>query len=191
METSNFLGRITRFWWVPLITGLVFVGFGIWCLCDPTASLSLLAYFFAGAIGLIGIFNLIFGLTNIDTNGGWALAGGIIEILFSIFLFFIPQPALTTIFIYGTGIYILFMTVYGFCESFMMSRYSNSVLSWILFFFLLVAFVFACIYILGPIGGGILIWLYIGISFIGYGIFRILLSARICEVNKILNKRDY
>ena len=185
MEKSNYFYGLTKLWWIPLITGLVFIGFGIWCLCDPSSSLPILAYIFAGCIGAIGIFNLIFGFSNAAANHGWgwAAAGGIVEILFAILLFFIPTPILTWVFVYGVGIYIIFMSIYSFCDSFMMSSYSSSLFWWILPF-LLASLVFALIFILGPIGGSIIGWLYIGISFICYGVFRLLLSFRIRKINQ-------
>lgn len=188
METSNYFKGVTKYWWLPLISGLIFIGFGVWCLCDPSASLPILAYIFAGFIGLIGIFNLVYGLANTGRNEGWgwAAAGGVVEILFSILLFFIPTPVLTYVFAYGVGIYIIFMSIYSFFDSYSMSRYSSSLFWWILLF-LLASLVFALIFILGPIGGAVLGWLYIGISFICYGVFRILISAKLNKINRSLN----
>lgn len=187
MERTNYFSGLTRLWWIPMLTGLAFIGFGVWCLCDPSQSLPILAYIFAGCIGLLGIFNLCYGLVNASRNNGWgwAMAGGIVEILFSIFLFFTPTPMLTWVFVYGVGIYIIFMAIYSFCESFMWSNYSSA-LTWVLFFFLIASLVFALIFILGPIGGAVLGWLYIGISFICYGVYRILFSSRIYNINKQL-----
>lgn len=189
MERSNYFFGLTRFWWVPLITGLVFIGFGVWCLCAPAASLPILAYIFAGCIGAVGIFNFIYGIGSWSANhgSGWSMAAGICEILFSIFLFFMPKEMLTIAFTYGVGIYIIFMTIFSFCESFMESRYSSP-LFWFILFFLIASLVFSLIYILGPIGGMVLGWLYIGISFICYGMYRILFSFRIKRINKELNE---
>lgn len=187
MERNNYFSGITRLWWLPLLSGLIFIGFGVWCLCDPSASLPILAYIFAGFIGLIGIFNLVYGLANVNNNSGWgwAMGGGIVEILFSILLFFIPTPVLTWVFVYGVGIYIIFMSIYSFCDSYAMSRYSSS-LFWLLLVFLLASIVFALIFILGPIGGAIVGWLWIGISFLCYGVFRILIACKIYNINKQL-----
>lgn len=187
MERSNYFFGLTRFWWAPLITGLLFIGFGVWCLCDPSSSLPILAYIFAGIIGAIGLFNLCYGFSNTGSNfgWGWAAAAGIVEILFSIFLFFIPQPALTVIFTYGVGVYIIFMSIFSFCESFMVSQRSTAFFWWILLF-LIASLVFALIFILGPIGGAIIGWLYIGISFICYGLYRILFACKVRQINKTM-----
>ena len=187
MEKNNYYFGLTRLWWIPLLTGLAFIGFGAWCLCDPSQSLPILAYIFAGCIGVVGIFNMIYGLSNTGNNStwGWAAACGVIEILFSLFLFFIPEPTLTVAFVYGIGLYIIFMTIFSFWESFMTMRYS-SVWVWPIIIFVLAALVFAFLFILGPIGTATLGWLYIGISFICYGIYRILLSFCIRRINRDL-----
>lgn len=184
METSNYFYGITKYWWLPLITGLIFIGFGVWCLCDPMPSISILAYIFAGAIGAVGLFNLCYGLCNVSRNSGWgwAAAAGIVEILFSIFLFFIPGPLLAYVFIYGTGLYIIFMAIYSFFESFMAAR-SNTGWFVCITLLLLCALAFAFIFILGPGAPGLVGWIWIGVSFICYGAYRVILATRIKALN--------
>ena len=62
MENFTFKGGITRYWWMPLITGLLSIAIGIWCLCSPDSSLPVLAYVFAGVVIAAGIVNLAFAL---------------------------------------------------------------------------------------------------------------------------------
>lgn len=191
MEKSNYLHGLAKFWWLPLITGLIFIGFGVWCLCDPAPSLELMAYIFAGLIGAVGIFNVIYGLCNVSSyyGWGWAVAGGIVEILFSIFLFFIPGSILTWVFVYGVGIYIIFMTIYSFFDSFMIGRNGTSgFLQALIILFLLAALAFAFIFILGPGAAAIVGWLWIGISFLCYGVFRILIALQVRKLNQAYNE---
>ena len=188
MERTNYIQGLTRFWWVPLITGLIFIGFGIWCLCNPVSSLELMAYIFAGAVGAGGILSLIFGFTNISNNTGWgwSVACGIIEILCSIWLFFLPAPVLTTAFIFAVGLYIIFVSINGIGESLLLSTYAPF---WLIGLLLLIfgAIIFACIFLAAPIVGGIAVWIYIGISFICYGVYRVLYSAKIHKINQHFN----
>ncbi len=65
---NNFKGGITRFWWIPLITGLLSIAIGIWCLCSPQESLPILAYAFAWVICFAGFFNLKFAFSNMNNN---------------------------------------------------------------------------------------------------------------------------
>lgn len=185
MERSNYFYGLARLWWLPLLSGLVFLGFGVWCLCDPSQSFELLAYIFAGLIGAVGIFNLVYGLSNINSyhGWGWAVAGGIVEILFSIFLFFVPGSILAWVFGYGVGLYIIFMAIYSFFDGFMMSRFSSSWFACLLVV-LLAALAFAFIFILSPIGPAVVGWIWLGISFLCYGAYKIGLAFRIRQLNK-------
>ena len=185
MENSNYIHGLTRFWWIPFITGLIFIGFGVWCLCNPTSSLEIMAYIFAGAVGAAGIFSLIYGFSNINTSHGWgwSVACGIIEILCSIWLFFLPAPVLTSAFIFAVGLYIIFVAINAIGECFLLSSYAPFWLVWLLLL-LFGAIIFACIFLAAPIVGGIAIWLYIGISFICWGVYRVLYSIKINRINK-------
>ena len=184
METSDYYHGLTKLWWLPLLSGIIFVGLGVWCLCDPGPFLSIMAYIFAGLIGAVGLFNLFYGICNYNTNAnwGWAVAGGIVEILFCIFLYFIPDPLLAYVFVYGTGLYIIFMAIYSFFEYFMALRGSGF---WMACASLLVlcALAFALIFILGPGAPGLIGWIWIGVSFLSYGVYRIILATRIKALN--------
>lgn len=187
MERTKYYFGLTRMWWVPLITGLIFIGFGAWCLCDPAPSLEILAYIFAGAVGLIGIGNLIYGINSYNSNHGWgwSLASGCVELIFSIFMFFVPSVVLTYFFVYGVGLYIIFSSIYSFFGSVMIVKNSPAWVTFIVIF-LLAAVISGIIVVLGPVGTGTIGWLFIGISFCCYGVFRILLSAKIKELNNSL-----
>ena len=185
MDKTNFFYRATSFWWIPLITGLIFIGFGVWCLCNPVSSLTIMAYIFAGAIGAVGIGNLIYGFSNLKNNHGWgwAVACGIIEILCSVWLFFLPSTWLVQGFIFCVGLYIIFVGINAISESLVIYRNSSFWIVW-LFLLLLVSIACACFFLAGPIFGAVAVWLYIGISFITYGVFRIILSLLIRNINK-------
>ncbi len=54
--------------------------------------------------------------------------------------------------------------------------------------FIVCTLILAVIFLAGPLAGGIAVWLYIGIAFITFGIYRMLLSIKICQANKMLNR---
>lgn len=180
MEKNDFYYGINRLWWLPLISGLIFIGLGVWCLCDPAPFLKILAYVFAGLVGAVGVFNLIYGICNFDTSHGWgwAVSAGIVEILFCFFLFFIPDPILAYVFVYGVGLYIIFMAIYSFFEAFMAAR-SSSFWFFLIILFCVTAIAFSLIFILGPGAPGLVGWIWIGISFICYGLYRVILATRV------------
>lgn len=179
-----FKGGITKYWWVPLITGLLSVGIGVWCLFSPESSLLTLAYFFAAAIIAAGMFNLVFAIANskLYPGWGWSLAMGVIEVICGVWMFTMSAPVLTATFMWVVGFYLIFAAINAICDSCTFYGYSNDWFGWILAA-LLITLLFAVIFMAGPIGGGIAVWLYIGISFITFGVYRLFVAAKIRKVN--------
>lgn len=187
MKKELFNGGLTRFWWIPLITGLLSIAIGIWCLCSPESSLPVLAYVFAGVFCATGILNIVYGIVNSApySNWGWSLALGLIEIVVGIWLFMMPESQLITVFIFTIALYLIFVTIYAICESFVLASYAGDWLAFMLIF-LFATLVFAFIFLAGPIAGGIAVWLYIGISFITFGCYRIMLSLKLRKINHVI-----
>lgn len=184
MEKFIFKGGVTRLWWLPLVTGLLSIGIGIWCLCSPDSSLPVLAYVFAGLIIAAGVINIAFSIANTQVmpGWGWSLALGLIEIICGIWLYTLPADMLVVTFIYTIGIYLIFVTINAICESWMLYTYSSG---WIglLLAFLLITLAFAVIFLAGPVIGGVAVWLYIGISFISFGCYRMALAFKLRKLN--------
>lgn len=179
-----FKGGITKYWWIPLITGLLSIVIGIWCLSSPSTSLPVLAYVFASVMCGAGLFNLIFAFANskLFPGWGWSLGLGILELICGIWMFSLPLTVLTSVFIYIIGFYIIFAAVNAICDSCTFYGYSTDWFGWILAV-LLITLLFAIIFMAGPIVGGVAVWIYIGISFITFGIYRLILSAKIRKIN--------
>ena len=100
-------------------------------------------------------------------------------------MFFLSPEVMTSVFIFAVGIYLIIVCINSICEACMMMSYSSSLVAWLVAF-LLATLVFAVIFLAGPIAGGIAVWLYIGISFICYGIYRIIFAFKIKKLNREL-----
>lgn len=187
MKTKNYKGGITRLWWIPLITGILSIALGIWCFCSPEESLEVMAYVFAGCICAAGILNIAFGIINSapHSNWGWSLALGLLEIIVGVWLFMLPGAILVSTFIFTIGIYLIFVTINAICEACVMASFSNAWLAWIMCF-LLATLVFAVIFLAGPVAGGVAVWFYIGISLITFGIYRLILAAKLKKINNTI-----
>lgn len=182
------LKSISRYWWLPVLTGLIAIGLGIWVLCSPAASLSAIAYTFAIVICAVGFCNVAFALSSIGSlNGwGWTFFTGAIEIICGIWLMMLPEDQMVSAFIYGVGFYLIFLVLNAICETVL---YYGNTKSWfaILLAFIICTLVLALIFLCGPLAGGIAVWLYIGIAFITYGFYRMLIGIRIYQANRELN----
>ncbi len=172
-----------------MITGLLSIGLGIWCLASPSTSLPIMAYTFALVICAVGFLNTVFALLSIGSISGWGfkLLVGIIEIICGVWLMLLPEAAMVSAFIYGIGFYLVFVALNAVCEAIL---YYGDTKYWLamLLSFILCTLLLAVIFLAGPLAGGIAVWLYIGIAFITFGIYRLPLPIKICQANKMLNR---
>lgn len=184
MKYSNYSG-IFRYWWVPIITGILSIAIGVYCFCSPMSSMEALAIFFEAAMIVAGIFNLSFAISNMGRNHhwGWPLANGLIEILLGVWLWTMPLTELTAVFVYAVGFWLLFVCVYGIGELTALTALRSGWIGWLLAFLVIAA---VCVFIsmITPLSSGIMVWLFIGTSFIAYGITRILLAIQLRKLSR-------
>jgi len=183
METLKF--GITRYWWIPMLTGVIALGLGIWCLCSPVTSVPVMAYIFAALICIAGIFNLAFAAFNhrIAHNWGWSLALGLLDLVAGIWMLTLPEEELALTFVIVLGIWLICVAINAICETFVLS--GNSFWWTVFSVIMLVATIyFAIMFISSPVSMAIAGWLYLGVSLITFGVFRISISYRIKQLNK-------
>lgn len=187
--TRTILKTVARYWWLPVITGLLSVGLGIWCLASPDTSLPVLAYTFAIVIAAVGFLNTVFALMNIGSVSGWGfkMLVGVIEIICGVWMLLMPEGSMVSTFIYGIGFYLVFVALNAVCEVIL---YYGDTKYWLamLLSFIVCTLILAVIFLAGPLAGGIAVWLYIGIAFITFGIYRILLGCKINQANRQLGR---
>lgn len=181
------LKSMTRYWWLPILTGLLAVGLGIWILCSPDTSLPVLAYTFAVVICAAGFLDITFSILSIGslTGWGWKLFMGIVEIVCGIWLIMLPEAQMVAAFIYGVGFYLIFLVLNAISETILFYGTSKVWLA-TLIAFIVCTLVLALIFLAGPLAGGITVWLYIGIAFITFGFYRTMIGIRIYQANKEL-----
>lgn len=186
-KNYTFKGGITKYWWIPVITGILSIAIGIWCLCSPAESLTVLAYVFAAALCVTGVFNLTFAGVNskLFPGWGWPLMMGLLELICGIWMLSMPTPQLVTVFIYAVGLYLIFAAVSAISDACTGYGYSSDWFGWMIAI-LLITLLFAVIFLAGPIAGGVAVWIYIGISFITFGLYRLILAAKIRKLNRTI-----
>lgn len=175
----------SRYWWVPLISGLIFLGFGIWTLCCPAESLEVLAYAFAICFTLAGMFYTGFAcaVSKWSSDWGWTLAVGLLEVVLGVWLLCLPAGQLTVAFMFMAGFWLLFAAINAVCESFAVSAGS---VGWTIVsvLFLIMTIVFTVVFLSDPIVGGVAVWLWLGLSLISYGIFRLVLAGKLRSLGR-------
>ncbi|MEZ3551177.1 MAG: DUF308 domain-containing protein [Muribaculaceae bacterium] len=183
-EKTPYYGSLTRLWWIPMVTGVLSVAFGIWCFCSPEASLTVFAYLFAACMVVAALLNFVYAFLNTgkDSGWGWALALGILELLAGVWLFSLPQIVLVDTFIFVIGIWIIVAAINSICEACVLSSVSPGWMVWMILL-LFVTIVFAVLFLSNPVVGGVAVWLYIGISLITFGVFRIVFAVKAKQLN--------
>ena len=174
---AQYTGNLTRFWWIPLLTGLISIGLGVWVFCCPAASLAALAYVFAIALLAAGVLNIGYSLAvaAVMPNWGWALVLGILEIIAGVWMFTLQPAVLASAFVIFVGVWMLVAAVNSIGEACMLASISVAWAVWMVL--LLIATVaFAVIFLCNPVVGGAIVWLWIGVAFVTFGIFRICLA---------------
>ena len=84
---------LTSLWWLPMITGLVAIGLGVWSFINPAETLQLFALVFAIALCVAGGMNLMFAcFSGGAPNWGWALVMSLIEIGCGVWMLCMPTP---------------------------------------------------------------------------------------------------
>lgn len=164
---------------------------GICCFVTPADSLAVLTVFFMVVLLIGGVFNIVFAAMNRVSNDYWAwsLARGIMELLLAIWLFMLPVPLVTTSLIYVIGFWMLFHSVTGICESCTLASFPVKGWGWLLACNIL-SLICSFLFLIMPAFGGIFVSIYIGFSFVLYGIFRCVLSYMLLKFNKKVKELD-
>lgn len=185
MSKRTFRTGLTRYWWVPLITGLIFIAFGIWCFIDPGPSIEVMAYCFCAGILAAGVLDIAFSIANrlINPNWGWRLAMGLLEIALGVWLICLPAAVLAVSFIYAVGIWMIVVAINSVCESAMLAPYMGGAVVWMIIA-LIATIVLASIFIYNPLIGGVTVWLWLGLSLLVFGIYQVSMSVSLKTINR-------
>lgn len=167
------------------MTGILALAVGVLCFIWPGASMATMAIFFECLLLVAGIFNVCYAIGNQGPNShwGWPLANGLIEIVLAIWLWTMPLPELTVVFMYIVGFWVLFICIYGISEA--MTLYSLRVgwIGWIVGL-ILIGLVFALVFLMGPRADAAFVVAFLGFSFIFYGLSRLMLAYRMHRFNQ-------
>ncbi|MDE6559343.1 MAG: DUF308 domain-containing protein [Muribaculaceae bacterium] len=187
MLRSRFMAGITKYWWLPLITGLICLAFGVWSIFAPSQALPVIATVFAIGLLALGIFDAFWGAATSHLNPGWGwdLCVAAIDIIAGIWMLCMSPAEMTLTFLYIVGFWMIFAAFNGIGQVFAISVY-NPLASFIAVLLLLITIFFSFWLIINPIGLGVTAWIWIGIALCCYGIFKISLAFKIKNLRRTL-----
>ncbi len=183
---DNFFKTITnaiKYWYIPLIVGIIFAAIGIYTLFSPLETYLTLSVLFSFSFLFSGLSEIVFSISNqkeID-NWGWTLIFGIVTTLFGVLLLVNPQISITTLPFY-IGVVALFRSITGIAYALDLKKYGMS--EWGgLMFVAIIGLLLSFILIWNPVFAGLTIVAWTGVVLISAGIFSIYLSIKLKKLN--------
>ena len=182
---NSLLAGVTKYWWLPLITGLICLGVGIWTICAPAQSLPVIAVAFAIGLLALGIIDGGWAIATSRHNStwGWDICMAVIDIVAGIWMLTLPAPEMTLTFLYIVGIWMIFAAFNGIGQMFAVSYYSP-VATMFAVLLLIGALFFSFWLIISPVGLGLMAWIWVGIALCCYGVYRVALGWQIRQLHK-------
>lgn len=187
---NHFVKTVTntvKYWYIPLIIGIIFIGIGIYTLFSPLESYLTLSILFSLSFLFSGLFEIIFSISNRKEieNWGWTLAFGILTFLIGVLLIMNPELSMTTLPLI-VGFVVLFRSIMGIGYALELKHYG--LLDWgNLMVISILGLIFSLILIWNPLFAGFTIVFWTGLAIIFIGIFSVYLSFRLKKIKKISN----
>lgn len=181
--------RTVKYWYVPLILGLVFLALGVWGLAAPAAAFVTLVMFFSIGFVSSGALEIFYAVSNRKTlkNWGWHLTGGMVTLLFGIYL--LASPVLTAlIFASFIGFWLLFRSVLYISNSISLKKAGEKNWRWLLAFGI-VGVILSFILIGNPIVAGITVAFWAGFGLVILGLLNIVISFTVKHLKDELGER--
>lgn len=184
---KNIINSITntvKYWYVPLILGIIFILCGIWAFVSPLSTFLALSVLFSISFIISGIGDLIFATANAKEMKGWGwyLVTGILSLLLGILLIIFPSISMTAlVFIVGFTLLFRSFQLFGFSldlKDYKVSKWGYVTLASVL------GIITSILLLANPVFTGISIAVFIALSFIFIGTAYIYLSISLKKVKK-------
>ncbi|MDM7830032.1 HdeD family acid-resistance protein [Cellulomonas edaphi] len=117
--------QLRRFWWLPVLRGILLLGLGLFMVFKPFDTLTALVW-------LIGLFTIVDGVLTIisafldkrDTGVLWPVVGGLVTIAIGVVLLAWPGPTVKVLF-YLTAFWVILLGVVGIIGSIVSHKRDN------------------------------------------------------------------
>ena len=187
-QIINTLKNATKHWYLSLILGILFIITGILVLRTPLESYLTLSILFSVTFFVNGISEIVYSISNrrqLD-NWGWVLAGGIVDLLFGIWLMSSPLVSITVIpFVVGFMLMFRSFAAIGFAVD--LKSFGVKEWGWLTALGIL-GMLFSFILLWNPMLAGLTIVMWTASAFIAIGVFKIFLSFKLKQLNTISKK---
>ncbi|MEM1002119.1 MAG: HdeD family acid-resistance protein [Bacteroidota bacterium] len=177
-----------KYWYVPLIVGLLFTAVGIWVFATPLESYLTLSVLFSITFLVAGLSETFFAYSNrkeID-SWGWMLFSGILNILLGSILISNPNISMIILSFY-IGFLILFRSIQSIAIAYDLRNYG--ILDWgNLAIIGVLGVIFSCILIWNPVFAGLTLIFWTGTALILAGAATVYLAFKLRKLGDFSKK---
>jgi uncharacterized membrane protein HdeD (DUF308 family) len=179
MNTTNADVSKNAYWWLPLLSGLILVIFGVWFLAAPLDNFKTLTVIFGFIVLLTGVLEIYVLMKNRKGIMNYLsfVWGGLLNIVLGILLIANPQTILV-IMSFVIGFWLIFKGGEQIKRAFNLKKNKNQAWKRVLTFGIVLILI-AAILLWHPEIIGFTMALWTSIAFILIGIFRIYLAFQI------------
>lgn len=173
-----------KYWYLPLISGVLFILLSFWVFKTPVESYLALSIFFASLFMIGGLLEVFRALNNSGSKGwGWSLTFGIVDVIFGVLLLSNPSLSASALILY-VGFILMFRSISSI--GFATDLKDMGVKSWVgPLIFGILGLILAAIMIFNPAFGGFTIIFYTAMSLFFIGLFQILLAFSLKKLNAL------
>ena len=174
-----------NYWYLPLVSGIIFIAVGIYVFTTPTESYLALSIIFSWSFLIVGIFESYFAIANREEmdNWGWTLALGLFILIIGIILIMNRELSMVTLPLY-VGFLILFRSLAAISLSFELKNYY--VMDWgNLLAMGILGTIISFILIWNPLFAGLSIVVWTGLGFIITGFYSIFFSFKLKKIKDL------
>ena len=185
---TNFLKVIknsVKHWYLPLITGILFIAVGILVFATPAESYVALSVIFSISFLITGAFDIFFSISNRNEMEGWGwdLSLGILSLLVGVLMIIHPEISMVTL-PFFVGFVLLFRSIMAIGVSLELRNYY--ILDWgYLLAIGILGTVFSLILLWNPAFAGLSLVIWTALAFIALGAFSIYLSLKLKKLHDI------
>lgn len=187
---KNLINAITntvKYWYVPLILGIIFILCGIWAFTSPLSTFLALSMLFSISFIVSGIGDMFFAAANAKQlkGWGWYLVSGILSLILGIYLVAYPAISMSVLtFIIGFTLLFRSFQLFGFS----LELKDTGIPKWgYITFASVLGIITSFILLANPIFTGASVVVFTALAFIFIGIAYIVLSINLKKVKKSAN----
>ncbi|MFC3196497.1 HdeD family acid-resistance protein [Parapedobacter deserti] len=170
------INNALKFWYLPLIAGILHISLGIWAFLTPIGSFLALTVFLSIGIAAAGLLELIYAFSNRKslTNWGWHLIGGLLNLIVGICL--VSNPGISALMLsVFIGVWLLFRSIMATINAFEVKRQGERKWGWLLAAGIS-GVLFSAMILWNPVFMGVAIGLWMGVGLVILGIIHIALA---------------